>query len=135
MTDAMRSTAEKRMRDNPRYNWRGEVPRAQARRILARSRVLVISSKLEGGANVVSEAIAAGVPVMASRVSGNIGMLGDDYAGYYDYGKTDQLAEIMFRAEIESRYYRELQSAIERLHPQVDPDREREGWAALLSEF
>lgn len=135
MTDAMRASAERRMRDNSRYNWRGEVPRAQARRILARSRVLVISSKLEGGANVVSEAIAAGVPVLASRISGNIGMLGDNYIGYYDFAKTDQLTEIMYRAESVGRYYRELQSAIKRLQPLVAPDRERDGWATLLSEL
>ena len=48
---------------NPRYRWLGLLPRAQAQRLLASSRALVLCSTSEGGANVVSEAIACGVPV------------------------------------------------------------------------
>ena len=67
-----------------RYTWMGEVPQGRALRMLARSRILVVSSKLEGGANVISEALANRVPVIASRIPGNVGMLGTQYRGYYD---------------------------------------------------
>ena len=70
------------MQADSRYQWLGEIPHWQVRKKLARSHVMVISSKMEGGANVVTEAIAAGTPVIASRIAGNIGMLGLDYAGF-----------------------------------------------------
>ena len=57
------------MKDNPRYVWRGDRPGAEVRRLLGRARAMVLSSRSEGGANVISEAVAAGVPVLASRHS------------------------------------------------------------------
>lgn len=135
MTGAMRRSAESRMRSNPRYRWLGELPRAKARRRLARSRLLVVSSKLEGGANVVSEAIAAGVPLLASKMSGNVGLLGDDYAGYFPVGDTAALARIMRRAETDAAFYRRLQSQVRRLQPMVRPDHERAALEELLAEL
>src|SRR5574340_812270 len=75
--------ANELMQRFPRYRWLGEIPHWQVRRKLAHSHLMVISSRMEGGANVVCEALAAGVPVLASRVAGNVGMLGEDYAGHY----------------------------------------------------
>jgi glycosyltransferase involved in cell wall biosynthesis len=63
------------MAANPRYRWLGELPRWQALRVLARSHVLVLSSLTEGGANVISEALALGVPIVASRIAGSMGLL------------------------------------------------------------
>ena len=71
---AERARAE--MAANPRYCWRDDVPAAAVRRLLAQSHAMVISSLSEGGANVVSEATVAGVPVLASRIDGNVGLLG-----------------------------------------------------------
>lgn len=62
----------------PRYRWLGEVPRWRVRRLLSRAQLLVQSSVMEGGANAVAEALAAGVPVIASRIAGNVGMLGEN---------------------------------------------------------
>ena len=47
------------MKANPRYLWRGDRPRAEVRRLLGRARAMVLSSLSEGGANVISEAVAA----------------------------------------------------------------------------
>jgi glycosyltransferase involved in cell wall biosynthesis len=69
---------------------------------------MVISSRMEGGANVVTEALAAGVPVIASRIPGNIGMLGSDYAGYYPPGNERALARVLARAETDTEFYRLL---------------------------
>src|SRR5262249_52332686 len=71
--------ARKQMAREPRYRWLGELPRSRARRLLARSHLLVLSSRLEGGANVLSEAIVEGVPAVASRIDGSVGLLGGDY--------------------------------------------------------
>ena len=135
LSDAMRRSAESRMKANSRYRWRGEQSRSKARRILARSRVLVISSRLEGGANVVCEAIASQVPVLASRVSGNIGLLGADYGGYFEVGDTRALSELLYRAETDSGYYGKLQSRIRRLGRLVRPEREKKSIAAVLADL
>ena len=80
------------MRADPRYRWLGEIPRGRAVRMLASSRLMVISSRLEGGANVVSEAIVNGVPILASEIPGNLGLLGANYRGYFPVGDTQALA-------------------------------------------
>ena len=71
------------MATNPRYRWRDDVPGAAVRRLLAKSHAMAITSLSEGGANVVSEAVVAGVPILASRIDGNVGLLGADYEGYF----------------------------------------------------
>ena len=71
---AERARAE--MAANPRYRWRDDVPAAAVRRLLARSHAMAITSLSEGGANVISEAVVAGVPILASRMDGNVGLLG-----------------------------------------------------------
>lgn len=93
---------------NRRYRWLGGLPRWKARRLVARSQALVVSSKMEGGANVISEALVNGVPVLASRVSGNVGMLGEDYSGYYDFGNTAELSALLSRFETDVRFRRDL---------------------------
>jgi glycosyltransferase involved in cell wall biosynthesis len=91
--------AEAEMKANPRYLWRGDRPRADVRRLLGRARAMVLSSLSEGGANVISEAVAAGVPVLASRIDGSVGLLGRDYPGYFPVGDTGALARLLHRIE------------------------------------
>jgi putative glycosyltransferase (TIGR04348 family) len=83
MSPEMEQTAQAWMAREPRYRWLGELPHGRTMQWLARSHAMVISSRMEGGAHVVSEAIDAGVAVLASKISGNLGMLGRDYGGYY----------------------------------------------------
>ena len=71
------------MRREPRYRWLGGRTHAQTLGWIARSHLLVVSSAMEGGANVIAEAARIGTPVLASRVSGNVGMLGRNYPGYF----------------------------------------------------
>jgi putative glycosyltransferase (TIGR04348 family) len=129
------SRARERMRRNPRYIWRGEVSRAVALRHLAGSRLLVLTSRLEGGANVVSEALAAGVPIVSSRIPGSVGILGPSYPGYFRAGDTRGLARLLARCESDSGYYEGLQRRCRRLAPLVRPSRERAAWKRLLSEI
>jgi putative glycosyltransferase (TIGR04348 family) len=120
---------------NPRYRWLGEVPRRQALGILARCRLLVLTSELEGGANVVSEALAASVPVLSSRIAGSVGLLGEDYPGYFPVGDTQALARLLERAEADAGFYQTLRDWCIRLRPLVDPARERRSWEELLREL
>jgi putative glycosyltransferase (TIGR04348 family) len=108
MSEAMAAEAQDWMRREPRYRWLGEVAHGRALRLLARAKVMVISSRMEGGANVVSEALANSVPVIASRISGNIGMLGRDYAGYYPLGEEQALAKMLWRAENDANFLARL---------------------------
>jgi putative glycosyltransferase (TIGR04348 family) len=121
--------------DNPRYRWLGELPRGQALRVLGRSRLLVLTSELEGGANAISEALAASVPVLSSRIAGSVGLLGADYPGYFPFGDTTALARLLERAESDAGFYRALQEWCAGLRPLVDPEREQQSWADLLGEL
>ncbi len=120
---------------NPRYTWLGELPRWQALRRLARSRLLVLTSQMEGGANVVSEALACSVPVLSSHISGSIGMLGPDYPGYFPVGATRPLAALLKRAETDASFYKRLATHCQQLSTLVDPAQERQSWADLLAEW
>jgi putative glycosyltransferase (TIGR04348 family) len=127
--------AEAEQRRNPRYRWLGDLPHEHALRLLAGSHLLSLTSFLEGGANVVSEAIAAGVPVLSSLIPGSIGILGLDYPGYFPAGDTGALCSLMRRAETDSGFYADLKQRISGLKCLVDPQRERESWRALLAEL
>src|SRR2546425_5513554 len=135
MTDAMAARARKEMRANPRYEWLGELPRSHVRRILAKSRLSVVPSRIEGGANVVSEAITASVPILVSRIDGNVGILGADYPGLFKVGDTHQLARLLARAETDREYLIELRDSCKKLAPLFDPTREEQAWADLISEL
>lgn len=118
--------------ENPRYRWLGEVSRRRVRRLLSRSRLLVQSSLIEGGANTVSEALATGVPVIASDIPGNVGMLGEDYPAYYPAGDEKALARLLKRAESDASFYGLLEARCEARRELTLPDNEREALQALL---
>lgn len=131
----METRARAETASNPRYRWLGELPRWKARRLLARCRLLVLSSRMEGGANVVSEALVSGVPVLASHISGSIGLLGPDYSGYFPVAGTQALAELLSRAENDEGYYVSLEEQCRRQAPLFRPQIERDAWAGLLNEL
>jgi putative glycosyltransferase (TIGR04348 family) len=135
MTAAMANRARKEMNTNKRYRWLGEQTRSRALRILNRSYLSVLSSRMEGGANVLSEAIAASVPILASRIDGNVGILGADYPGYFDVGNTTQLARLLSRAETSPEYLAELKAWSKGLAVLADPAREAQAWSDLFSEL
>jgi len=101
---SMAATARRWMKREPRYRWLDELPRPQALATLARARAMLISSWMEGGANVVSEALTAGVPVIASHIPGNIGLLGSRYRGYYPAGNARALTVLMRRVETDADF-------------------------------
>lgn len=118
-----------------RYTWLGPLSRPEALRVLARSRLLAVTSAHEGGANVVTEAIAARVPVISSRIPGSIGLLGSGYPGYFQPGDPVDLARVLLAAEQDSGFYRLLCERGQALRHLTDPARERGSWASLLAEL
>ena len=119
---------------NPRYRWLGGLPQWRARRLLAGSHLLALTSRIEGSSNALGEALTSGTPVVASHINGLVGTLGDDYPGYFAAGDTKALAVLLERAESDLKFYRSLKSACARLKPLVAPERELKAWNRLLEE-
>jgi putative glycosyltransferase (TIGR04348 family) len=92
---ALAEAASATARDCPRYRWLGALPHDETRERIRQAHVLVHTSALEGGAHVIMEAVRSGTPVLASRVPGNVGMLGADYAGYFPHGDAAALAGLL----------------------------------------
>lgn len=134
MTATMTARAQAEASTNPRYQWLGGRPRSQVLRMLAQSHAFVLSSRIEGGANALSEAIVSSVPVLASRIDGNVGILGPDYPGFFGVGDTRQLARLLTRAENDSKFYAELRTRVRKLAPLFDPVHEAQAWTRLLDE-
>jgi|SRR5882672_3076324 len=115
-----------------RYRWLGSVPHARALKWLASSHAMVISSRLEGGANVVCEALRIGVPVLASRIAGNVGLLGERYAGYFRVGDERDLARLIEKA-MDGAFYRKLKRQVGALRGMVAPGSEARALLRALS--
>lgn len=126
--------AQDEMAANRRYRWLGALPRDEALALLDGARLLVLTSRLEGGANVLSEAIALGTPVVSTRIDGSVGLLGPDYPGYVPVGDADALARMLRRASTDAGFLAELTRKVDHRRPLVDPAREREVWARLLDD-
>ena len=135
LDDAMTDRTRQETQRNERYRWLGDQPRPKAQQILAASRLLVLSSQMEGGANVISEALACDVPVLSSRIAGSIGLLGEDYPGYFATGDTQGLADLMLRAERDESFYHQLQTHCRARAHLFQPARELRAWEELLREL
>ena len=133
-TTAWAERANAEMAENPRYAWHGDVPAGAVRRLLSRSHAMVISSVSEGGANVISEAAVAGVPILASRMDGNVGLLGADYPGYFPVGGTRALARLLQRIENDPAFVRKLTRGVTRQAHLFRPQREQMAWRRLLAD-
>jgi putative glycosyltransferase (TIGR04348 family) len=79
----------------PGYRWLGALPHDETLERIRAAHVLVHASALEGGAHVILEAVRCGTPVLASRVPGNVGMLGAAYEGYFPHGDAAALAALL----------------------------------------
>jgi putative glycosyltransferase (TIGR04348 family) len=127
--------AEAEPRANPRWTWLGSVPRAEVLELVARARVFVQSSRHEGGANALSEALVQGTPVLATRVPGNVGVLGEEHPGLYRAGDERELARLLERCERDAGYLDDLCAASRALAARLTPERECAAWAALIAEL
>lgn len=135
LSEGMAAQARDLMHTDARYRWVGELPHWRALRLLTRSHALVLSSHMEGGAHVVSEAIAAGVPVIASAIPGNEGMLGADYPGYFPVEDERALASLLRQAMSEPAWLEGLADRVCKRRPLIAPERERQAWHDLMEEL
>jgi putative glycosyltransferase (TIGR04348 family) len=133
MSSDMHQMAESYNAELERYQWLNELSHAQTMQQLSRCHLMVISSLMEGGAHVVTEAIALGVPVIASDIPGNRGLLGDNYPGYYKVGDAKALAKLLLKAETDSTFYKSLEQHIKRRSKYVQPQFEMKSIKDLVN--
>ena len=123
---ALASEAHQTARVCPHYVFLGARAHEATRRLIQRAHVLVHPSVMEGGAHVVMEAICSGVPVIASRIPGNEGMLGSDYAGLFSTDDADALAHLLLRVRHDPAFYARLSEQCALRAPLFAPAREQE---------
>jgi putative glycosyltransferase (TIGR04348 family) len=133
LTPEHEARARREQAENCRYRWLGELTRRNSRRIVASSRAVALTSIMEGGANVISEAIVDGVPVIASRIDGSVGLLGAEYPGLFPAGDVHSLANLMSTMELNHSFRVQLQNQCAKLKPLFGPERELQSWSQLLA--
>ena len=134
---ALGELARELQREDARYRYSGALPHGLTRAAIRSAHLLVHPSVVEGGANVIVEAITAGTPVIASRISGNVGMLGRDYPGYFEPRDAAGLANRLVRALEDPHELPSLRAACDRrkrlFHPHAETASIRRLAAALLA--
>ena len=123
----------------PQYRWLGGLAHTATRRRIQSAHVLVHASRMEGGAHVLMEAACSGTPVLASRIAGNIGMLGADYAGYFAHGDAQGLADALLRCRAAQHatdpFYSQLQAQCKQRAPLFAPANEQASLLQLVHEL
>jgi putative glycosyltransferase (TIGR04348 family) len=118
---------------HPGYRWLGALPHGTTRRHIQAAHLLVHPSKLEGGAHVVIEALRSGTPVLASRIDGNLGLLGPDYGGYFAPGDDAALAALIARARDDPAMLPALQQQVALRSPLFAPEAESATLRSLVA--
>ncbi len=119
----------------PRYRWLGGLSHEATRRRIQQAHVLVHASRMEGGAHVVMEAVASGTPVLASHIEGNVGMLGNDYQGYFPWGEAPALAALLIRCREDADYLGALMAQCRERAPRFAPAAERAALDRLVTDL
>jgi putative glycosyltransferase (TIGR04348 family) len=120
---------------NPRYRWIGQLSHRRTRAKMAASDLVCITSKMEGSSNVLSEALASGVPVVASNIPGLVGTLDAKFPGYYPCGDTAKLRRLLLKLENDRASYGALKRYCRNLAYLVKPKRELDSWRKLIREI
>lgn len=135
LDDAYGQQVQNAVARSTRARWIGPLSRSASKRELSASAICIVPSSSEGGANVVSEAIAAGTPILCSDIPGNTGLLGDDWPGTFPAGDADALARLLTRAATDRTFFDELCRRTRALQPMVAPATERAAWRELLAQL
>lgn len=118
----------------PNLRWLGALPHAATRKRIQHAHLLVNTSRMEGGAHAIVEAAQSGTAVLASRIPGNLGMLGRAHPGYFDPGDDTALARLIEKARDDAAFMGRLRAAtVERAHL-FAPAEERRQLRRLIEE-
>jgi putative glycosyltransferase (TIGR04348 family) len=118
-----------------RYRYLGGLPHGITRTLMKNAHFLVHPSTMEGGANAVIEAVASGTPVLASRISGNLGLLGNDYGGYFEARDAPGLADLVIKAWKDAKFRSSLARQCAARRPLFSPAAEARSLRQLVIEL
>ena len=130
---ALAAAAQATQLDTPHYRWLGALPRAATRRRIQHAHLLVSTSRMEGGAHVILEAAQSGTAVLASRVAGNVGMMGPAHAGYFELGDDASLAALIARARDQPDFLAKLRDQTVARAPLFEPAEEKRRLLNLIA--
>jgi putative glycosyltransferase (TIGR04348 family) len=130
---ALARAARATMRACPRYRWLGALTHDATRGRIQTASVLVHCSRMEGGAQVIIEAVTSGTPVLASRIDGNLGLLGVDYRGIFPVGDAAALATLLERCRDDPAMLPDLTRQCAARAAAFAPEHEAATLTALLS--
>ena len=114
------------------FQWCGKVGHAELLNKMARAHVLLNTSLFEGGANAICEAATIGLPVVASDIQGNVGMLGEDYPGLFPGGDARALADLLQRCAGSASFYADLKQWVKQRAALFDFTAESDAWISLV---
>jgi putative glycosyltransferase (TIGR04348 family) len=134
-TQKWEHNARSEMARNSRYHWYGEVSQSLLQVKLSHSDLLILPSRMEGGANIISESIMSGLPVVTSYIEGSIGLLGEKYTGYFEVENTNQIKKMLLRCESDTKFYQTLSHQCKARRYLFNPNREKSSWSKLLAEL
>ena len=135
LDEALAAAARRTMAECPHYRWLGGLGAGDTRQWMAGAQALVHMSRMEGGANVVIEAVRSQVPVLASRIDGNVGLLGSGYEGYFPPGDAPALAALMQRFASDAAFAARLAAQCAALEPQFAPEVEAKAVQTLVADM
>lgn len=135
LDESLAEQARRTAAERPHYRWLGGLPPDATRERIAGAKALVHMSRMEGGANVVIEAVSSGVPVLASRIDGNVGLLGAGYDGYFPVGDAVALAGLMQRFVAEPAWAAHLEAQCAARAPLFAPAREAADVRQLVADL
>ena len=134
-TQQWEHNARLEMARNSRYRWYGEISQSLLQVKFSQADLLILPSRMEGGANIISEAIMAGLPIISSNIEGSIGLLGSEYLGYFEVENTKQIKQMLLRCESDTQFYKTLIQQCKSRRYLFNPSREKHSWSKLLAEF
>jgi glycosyltransferase involved in cell wall biosynthesis len=114
----------------------GPLSHAQTLRQMTHVHCLIQSSVSEGGALVVSEAVACRLPVIASAIPAHRGQMGADYPGFFKTGDPDDLARVLQQFVSDDVFVARLRESGQALASLLaSPTAEREALARLVRQL
>lgn len=135
LDDSLAATAQKLTLENPHYRWTGAMAHGLTRAAIKRAHVLIHPSIMEGGANVIVEALTSGTPVIASKMSGNVGMLGQTYEGYFTVGDDIALVALLKRSVDDPKLLSKLSEACQVRAKLFLPETERNSLRMIVNQL
>lgn len=119
--------------NDQRFRYLGELDHHQTLAHIRGATLTLNTSHQEGGPNAIAESIVLGTPVIASRIAGNVGMLGTTYPGLFTPDDPASLASLIKKFLTDPTFHNLLTQKTLALADHFHPAREQRSWLELLN--